>query len=176
MPPAVRDQRQVLHRYERVCFDRQFIEPAPRADLIAPGHPLLDAVVQAVTERFADALGQGTIFCDRTDRAEAPRLLVSVRQEVTDGHEPPRPVLKRFSYVELNPDGQPRYRTVEAPYLDYDALTSAEFDLVGPLQAEPWIADAPKLALAWAAGTDLPRQVAALQQRISADVAGPGGW
>jgi superfamily II DNA or RNA helicase len=171
VPQAVRDQRQVLYRYERVCFDRQFIEPAPKADLIAPGHPLLDAVVDAVTERFGAVLSRGAVLSDRTDSGESPRLLVSVRQEVVDGHEPPRPVLKRFGHVELYPDGERRDRTVEAPYLDYDALTPAELDLVRPLLAEAWIADAPKLALAWAAGTDLPRHVAVLQQRVCADVA-----
>ncbi len=172
VPQAVRDHGSgVLYRYERVCFDRQFIEPAPKADLIAPGHPLLDAVVQAVTEGCGDVLGRGTILCARTDAGESARLMVSVRQEVVDGHEPPRPVLKRFSFVELNPDGQPRERTVEAPYLDYDPLMPAELDLVRTLLSEAWLADAPKLALSWAAGTDLPAQVAALQQRVSADVA-----
>ena len=172
VPQALRDQRQgVLHRYERVCFDRQFIEPAPRADLIAPGHPLLDAVVQAVIDRYGDVFGRGTTLCDRTDRGESPRLMAAIRQEVADGHEPLRPVLKRFSYVELNSDGQPRDRAVEAPYLDYDPLVPDELTLVRPLVGQAWIADAPKLALSWAAGTDLPRQVEALQQRISVDVA-----
>jgi superfamily II DNA or RNA helicase len=171
LPRAVRDQRQVLSRYERVCFDRQFIEPAPKADLLAPGHPLLDAVVDAATERFAAVLSRGSVLSDRTDGGEFPRLLVSVRQEVVDGHEPPHPVLKRFGYVELYSDGQRRDRTVEAPYLDYDALETAELDLIRPLLAEAWIEDAPKLALSWAAGTDLPGQIAALRQRVSADVA-----
>ena len=171
VPQAVRDRREVLYRYERVCFDRRFIEPTPKADLIAPGHPLLDAVVKAVTERFGDALGKGTILSDRTDGGESPRLLVSVRQEVVDGHEPPRPVLKRFGYVELYPDSRPGHRAVEAPYLDYDPLTLAELDMARQLLTEAWLADAPKLALAWAAGTDLPTQVTALQQRVCADVA-----
>jgi superfamily II DNA or RNA helicase len=172
VPQVLRDQRQgVLHRYERVCFDRQFIEPAPRADLIAPGHPLLDAVVEAVIDRYGHTFARGTTLCDRADRGESPRLMVAVRQEIADGHEPPRPVLKRFSYVELNPDGQPRDRAAEAPYLDYDPLTLDELTNVHSLLEQAWIADAPKLALSWAAGTDLPRQVGALQQRVSADVA-----
>ena len=127
-------------------------------------------MVDAITERLASVLGRGSVLADRTDSGEFLRLLVSIRQEVVDGHEPPRPVLKRFGYAELYPDGQRLDRTVEAPYLDYDALTHAELDLVRPLLAEVWIADAPKLALAWAAGTDLPGQVAALQRRVSADV------
>ena len=172
VPQAIRDQRAgVLPRYERVCFDRALIEPAPRADLIAPGHPLLDAVVQAVTHRWDEVLGRGTILCDRTDAGESPRLMVSVRQEVVDGHEPPRPVLRRFSFVELNPDGRPAERAVEAPYLDYDPLTPDELQLVRLLRSESWLAEATQLALSWAAGTDLPSQVTTLQQRVSADAA-----
>ena len=171
VPQAVRERRRILPRYERVCFDRQFIEGNPKADLIAPGHPLLDAVIDATVERHGAALERGSVLCDRTDRGETPRLLVSVRQEVVDGHEPPRPVLKRFGYVELYGDGSRRSGAVEAPYLDYSAPTAAELDLVHPLLAEHWIAEALGLALAWAAGTDLPQLVAELLRQVSADVA-----
>ena len=156
VPQAVREGHPVLPRYERVCFDRQFIEGQPRADLLAPGHPLLDAVVDAITERYSAVLASGSILCDRTDGGESPRLLASVRMEVVDGHEPPRPVLKRFGYVELYADGQPREGAVDAPYLDYDALDAAELDLVRPLLGQSWIADAQNLALSWAAGDEFP--------------------
>src|SRR5690606_33548911 len=38
----------VQRRYERVCFDRDRVtlSGAARADLIAPGHPLFDAVLE----------------------------------------------------------------------------------------------------------------------------------
>ena len=166
----------ILYRYERVCFDRQFIEPAPKADLIAPGHPLLDAVVQAVTERSSDVLGRGTILCARTDAGESARLTVSVRQEVVDGHKPTRPVLKRFSFVELNSDGQCRERTVEAPYLDYDPLTPAERDLARPQLSEASLADAPKLALSWAAGRTCPRRSLPCSSAFPRMWRGPDGW
>jgi hypothetical protein len=175
VPQAVRELRSrgdaVLHRYERVCFDRAFIEGPSRADLLAPGHPLMDAVVDAVIERYGSALDRGTVLIDRLDVEEEPRLLVAVRQEVVDGHEPPRPVLKRFGYVELFPDGRRRENAVDAPFLDYDAPTKAERTLIAALSDETWPAAAPGIALAWAAGTDLPRRLDALQQRVSADVA-----
>jgi superfamily II DNA or RNA helicase len=171
VPQAVRERRRVLPRYERVCFDRQFIDGTPKADLVAVGHPLLDAIIDATVERHGAALERGSVLCDRTDRGETPRLLVSVRQEIVDGHEQPRPMLKRFGYVELYPDGARRLDAAEAPYLDYDGLTEEELDHVQSSLGEPWIPDAPRLALAWAAGTDLPQLVTELQERVSADVA-----
>ena len=171
VPQAVREGRSVPPRYERVCFDRQFIEGQPRADLLGPGHPLLDAVVDAITERYGAVLASGSILCDRTDGGESPRLLASIRMEVVDGHEPPRPVLKRFGYVELYADGQRREGVADAPYLDYDALDAAESGRVRPLLGQSWIAASQDLALSWAAGEEFPRRVADLRERVSADVA-----
>jgi superfamily II DNA or RNA helicase len=175
VPQAIRERRQpggaVLHRYERVCFDRRYIEGEPKADLLAPGHPLLDAVVDAVIERYGPVLESGTILIDRLDVFEEPRLLVAVRQDVVDGHEPPRPVLKRFKYVELYPDGRHRENAVDAPFLDYDAPAVEELELVAPVLGQGWLSSAPQTALAWAAGTELPKQVDELQERVSADIA-----
>src|SRR5262249_17451707 len=51
----------VLPRYERVCFDKPKLRVAgkPPAELIAPGHPLLDAVVRTVQRRYGSRLAQG---------------------------------------------------------------------------------------------------------------------
>jgi superfamily II DNA or RNA helicase len=170
VPQAVREGHPVLPRYERVCFDRQFIDGQLRADLLGPGHPLLDAVVDATTERYSAVLASGAILCDRTDGGESPRLLASLRMEVVDGHEPPRSVLKQFGYVELYADGQPREGAADAPYLDYDALDPAELDLARPLLGQSWIAASQDLALSWAAGEEFPRLVAELRERVSAEV------
>jgi hypothetical protein len=170
VPQAVREGRSALPRYERVCFDRQFIEGQPRADLLGPGHPLLDAVVDAVTERYSAVLASGSILCDRRDDGESPRLLFSIKMEVVDGHQPPRPVLKRFGYVELYADGHRREGAVDAPYLDYDALDAAELDLVRQLLGQSWINASQDLALSWAAGEEFSRLVGDLWERISAEV------
>jgi hypothetical protein len=131
---------------------------------------LLDAVVDAVTERYSSVLASGSILCDRTDGGESLRLLASIRMEVVDGHEPPRPVLKRFGYIELYADGQLREGAADAPYLDYDALDAAELDLVRPLHGQSWIAASRELALSRAAGEEFPRLVTDLRQRVSAEV------
>jgi hypothetical protein len=65
VPAEVRDRdRQigleapVLRRYERICFEREHLRAVgkPKADLVAPGHPLLDAVVDLVVEQYGTLL------------------------------------------------------------------------------------------------------------------------
>ncbi|HUZ26600.1 MAG TPA: helicase-related protein, partial [Streptosporangiaceae bacterium] len=147
----------VLHKYERVTFDRELVRPAglPRADLLAPGHPLLDAVTDLVIERYGTLLKHGTTLVNRHDPGEQPRLLVAVTQEITDGHDPARTVSKRFDFAEITPAGaQP---TAEARYLDYEPATDTERAAAAYLLAEPWLrSGVDQLALDWAVEYGMP--------------------
>ena len=86
----------VLARYERVTFQRDLVRVPgnPRADLLAPGHQLLDAVVDLTIERHRSTLKQGSVLIDRADPGETPRLLFALIQQITDGHTPPGTVSK----------------------------------------------------------------------------------
>ena len=94
----------VLTRYERVTFDKELTRPVgkPGADLLAPGHPLLDAVTDLIIERYGTLLKQGTMLADRHDPGDEPRLLVAVTHEITDGHDPARTVTKKFGFAEMD--------------------------------------------------------------------------
>lgn len=81
--PAVVRQRQrlgaappIATRYERVTFDPEHVEvdDARRAELLAPGHPLLDTVLDATVEAHRSALEAGTLLFDPTDPGTEPRL------------------------------------------------------------------------------------------------------
>src|SRR3954454_12272771 len=56
----------VLDRYARVTFEKALIPGQPQAELLAPGHPLLDATVDLVLERFQPLLRQGGVLVDET--------------------------------------------------------------------------------------------------------------
>jgi superfamily II DNA or RNA helicase len=205
VPPALREQRQaggsVLPRYQRVTFGREGIQPdidgdssaVIRADLLAPGHPLLDAVVQHTAARCAEAVAAGTILIDRLDPAEDPRVLIALGQEIADGNDPPRPVLRRFEFTELlNPardadtSAQDDSASTEdpgrfyppatarpcgpAPYLDYEIPQESEREAVADLAAEPWLASARHAAVSWAVSTLLPASLAEVSERITTDV------
>jgi superfamily II DNA or RNA helicase len=165
VPGGVRDRdRQigtgapVLARYERVAFDRSRtrVPSGPRAQIVAPGHPLLDAVVDVTVERHGSMLKQGSVLVDRADPGETPRLLVALTQRIDDGHTPARAVSKRFDFVELTPDGATR-SAGPAPYLDYEPPTPAEQPAVELAVAEPWLArGVEEVALGWAIEHSLP--------------------
>ncbi|MGC8628271.1 MAG: helicase-related protein [Acidimicrobiales bacterium] len=61
---TTRSGRPVLRRYERICFDKALIhQPGrPPAELVAPGHPLLDAVVARIIERHGSLLSSGAVL------------------------------------------------------------------------------------------------------------------
>jgi hypothetical protein len=158
----------VLRRYERVCFDRDYIRVPgrPRADLLAPAHPLLDAVVEVIIERYGELLRRGAILVDEGDPGEDPRLLVALTQQIVDGHTPPVTVSQRFEFVELSPDGSAR-TAGPAPYLDYRGLREAEKPLVADLPHAAWLAaGAEELATAWAVEHGMAAHLAEVRDRI----------
>ena len=121
----------VLQRYERVCFDKSACNLAglPTADLICPGHPLLEATIDLIRERNADLLKRGAIFVDDSDDSDQARLLFYIEDCIQDGvilqDGAKRVISKQVHFVELISDGTARHAGY-APYLDYRAATEAE--------------------------------------------------
>jgi superfamily II DNA or RNA helicase len=160
----------VLRKYERVTFDRELVRITgrPRADLLAPGHPLLDAVVSLIIERYGSQLRQGTILVDRRDVGEDPHLLVAVSQEIADGHD--RVISKRFDFVEL---GRTTARTAgAAPYLDYAPATDKERMLAAELLQEDWLATGvDDAAIGWAVEKGLAAHIGEIRARVTRQTA-----
>jgi SNF2 family DNA or RNA helicase len=135
----------IVPRYLRVTFERSLVAPhgMHQAQLLAPGHPLLDATVDLVLERYRPLLKQGTILVAEADESEAARALVYVEhaienaRELKDGQH--QVVSKRLQFVELAEDEQPRIAGY-APYLDYRPVTAEELDVAQHLITEEWLA------------------------------------
>ena len=180
VPGEVRDRdRQigtgapVLRRYERICFEREYtrVTGEPKADLMAPGHPLLDAVVDLTVERYGTLLKKGAILIDGNDPREEPRLLVALTQAINDGHPSPRTVSKRFDFVEIR-EGGSASSAGPAPYLDYRAPTDDERPLVDKLLDAPWLAAGLEdVAVSWAVEHGMSEHLADVQERIRTSVA-----
>lgn len=121
----------VLPRYERICFEKDDcnIPGLVPASLICPGHPLLDATVDLIRERNADALKHGSIFIDDEDYGRDPRLLFYIEDAIQDGVVLPngnkRIISKNVHFVELKEDGTAKNAGF-APYLDYRATSEEE--------------------------------------------------
>ncbi|MFH8518215.1 helicase-related protein [Streptomyces gelaticus] len=153
-------------KYERVCFDRERITllGKPRADLVAPGHPLFDAVLDETVNQHGDRLGKGTVLIDAADASDQPRLLVALAQDILDGHR--RPVDRTFAFTELLPDGGAR-NAGPAPYLDYRPPAPMEAKAVKALLDENWLRDGGSArALDWAIREAVPDHLAAARERL----------
>lgn len=125
----------VLQRYERVCFDKAYcnVQGQAPADLIAPGHPLLDATISFIRQRYAKLLKSGAIFIDENDEGIEPRLLFYIEDSVQDGIIQPngskRIISKHVHFVEIKEDGSAA-NAGYAPYLDYRAPQDNEKSLL----------------------------------------------
>ena len=121
----------VLPRYERIAFEKSRATPPgkPPAAFVRPGHPLLDAVIDATLERHRDLLRRGAVLVDERDPGAAPRVLFSIEHALQDGGMTRgggrRVVSKRVLYVEIDADGVSRHLHY-APYLDYRPLAADE--------------------------------------------------
>ncbi|AYC39224.1 helicase-related protein [Streptomyces griseorubiginosus] len=156
----------VQRRYERVCFDRErvTVPGAARADLIAPGHPLFDAVLEETVHRHGDLLTRGTVLVDASDAGVRPRLLTALVREVVDGHG--RSVDRSFAFVELCPDGT-AHDAGPAPYLDYRPPTPREAEAAAMLLKEDWLRDGgPARAMDWAVREAVPQHLNRTRERV----------
>jgi superfamily II DNA or RNA helicase len=123
----------VLARYERVTFEKALalVDGKPPAELLAPGHPLLEAVLDLILDRYGGVLRQGAILVDDDQHASAePRVLLYLDHAITDAREARRSVgrqvvSRRFEFIEILADGTAR-AAGPAPYLDLRPLRDDE--------------------------------------------------
>ena len=112
----------VLDRYARVTFEKTLIAGQPQAELLAPGHPLLDAVVDLVLERF-QPLARARRSAGRRDRRKpattAARL--SRTRDPRRSHRPDRRTAGDLTTAAVHSPEGGRHRGGRRlrPYLDY---------------------------------------------------------
>jgi SNF2 family DNA or RNA helicase len=169
-----RDRRApVVENYERVTFKRELRKVAdkPLATLLAPGHPLLDAVIDLTIEDLGDALNKGTVFIDRTDKQrDEPSALFAVEQKVVNSLVPPLTVDRHFDFIEVDSNGQGSISNT-APYLDFEEPSAQELKAAAELIAK-MVSDSQNEAVVrrWAVelGMDatLKRQRTTTEQRV----------
>lgn len=166
-PIRAASRRAIATKYERVTFDLARVEPDGllHADLLAPGHPLHDAVMKEAIDKFGGVLGSGTVLVSAD--IDEPRLLVGVTEAVVDATGG-KPIAQRFGYAYVD-----SYGTVTpagpAPYLDCvaapdNAATRAAREL-------PWLGEAEDKATSWIIANQLPEYLAEVQPRRAAELA-----
>jgi superfamily II DNA or RNA helicase len=107
-------------QYERVTFSPELVEVAgaPEAELIAPGSPLMNAVVRQTLNEYGSLLEKGAVFVDlEADLKSEPRLLVCLLQEVVNNFDQSKPVERLLNFVEIPASGEPSFHTIP-PFFD----------------------------------------------------------
>ena len=158
--------RPIATRYDRVTFELSLVKPdgLPAAELLAPGSPLHDAVMDEVIRQLGSTLNDGTVLVSAS--LDEPHLLVGVIEEIVDATG--TPVARRFGYAFVD-----SYGTVSpagpAPYLDCVAAPQAH-PAVAAARRLPWLADAEDRARSWIIEHRLPDYLHEAQPRRAAEL------
>ena len=170
-----RNSNPVLPRYERVCFEKQYVRindrpGAAMASLLHPGHPLMQAVTDIVLEQHRNQLKQGAILVDPADTGLTPRVLFMVDHSVKEGADPTRVVSRRMQFVEIDPQGN-TINAGWAPHLDLQPLDPVDHPLLADILAAPWITQCLEAqALRYASAHQVPEHFDEVRQRREAIV------
>ena len=176
VPPSLRDRDRligradpVLPRYRRICFDKGGIAGQPQAVLVAPGHPLLDALVDLTLERYRELLTRGAMLVDEGNRHEGPRVLIALRHAIRDGqktrHGKPQTISERLQFVWLDEAGKATGGG-PAPHLDCRAASDEERAAITAVLGETWLTEPLEERARSLAITDLvPRHLREVKER-----------
>ena len=141
---AIGTREAVLQKYERITFEKELINVPgkPLAEFICPGHPLLDATIDLILERYRDLLKRGAILVDENDPSDQARIMVLIQHSIQDARKDRsgnrRLISRQLQFVELDPEGNARAAGY-APYLDYKPLSEEDKPLVEAMDLTPWI-------------------------------------
>lgn len=178
IPAAIRSRDRIIGtrnpvpaRYERMTFEKGLIavEGKPLAELVCPGHPLLDATIDLVLERHRDLLKRGSMLVDDRAEDEELRVLVYLEHSIQDARMDKngnrRIVSKQVQFAEVLASGEVR-RAGYAPYLDYRPLTEAETALLKNMDEPTWLrTEIEDLAMNYAAINLVPEHLGEVKSR-----------
>lgn len=165
----------VLDRYARITFEKTLIPGQPQAELVAPGHPLLDAVVDVVLERFQPLLAQGGVLVDESDESQEPRLLVYLEHAIRDGRNgrsgEPQVISQKLQFIHIKEDGSAADGG-SAPYLDYKPITPEQRAQVEGVITAPWLAGGvEQRTVGYAIASLVPEHLASVKVRRLTEIA-----
>lgn len=151
-----RDRRNadpVLRRYERVCFEKQYVRltdraGSPMASLMHPGHPLMQSVTDLVLEQHRNKLKQGAVLVDPGDMGITPKVMFIIDHCVKEGaslggqhgdsHFRAKVVSRRMQFVQIDPQGS-AINAGWAPHLDMEPISDADLALIQDVFAAQWL-------------------------------------
>ncbi|MDF2142628.1 helicase-related protein [Paenirhodobacter sp. CAU 1674] len=132
----------IQKKYERICFEKSKINQQPVAAFVCPGHPLLEAVISLVRERYDHLMKRGAILIDDTDTGEEIEALFLLEHGVQDGRPTasgkPHIVSERLQFAAIDHNGAATNAGI-APHLNLRPASSEEISWVQDLLDADWL-------------------------------------
>ena len=132
----------IQRRYERICFEKDRVHRQPVAAFIHPGHPLLEAVIGIVRERYGHLMRQGAVLVDETDWGEEPSAVVLLEHGVRDGRTTatgkPHVVSEKLQFAAIGKDGSVADAGI-APHLNLRPARPEEAALLDHGSTGTWL-------------------------------------
>lgn len=159
----------IQRRYERICFEKKRITQKPVATFVYPGHPLLEAVISIIREKYGSLMKQGAIFVDETDSGDEISTVVLLQHGVQDA----RPtatgtrhiISETLQFAAIRKDGTVIDAGV-APHLNLRPIRPYEVTLLADQLNAKWLRNDLERTVIEFATTDLARRhVAAVKAR-----------
>ncbi|MBT4892460.1 MAG: DUF3883 domain-containing protein [Gammaproteobacteria bacterium] len=134
----------VQKKFERICFDKQFINQQPVAEFVCPGHPLLEAVISIIREQYGDLMKLGAVMVDESDLGEDIQAVFLLEHSIEDGRKTssgaPQIVSQRLQFASIQEDGTVGNAGI-APHLNLRAATPEEVSKVQDELRGSWLSD-----------------------------------
>lgn len=128
--------------YERVCFNKDLIDQQPVAEFICPGHPLLEAVLGIIREKYDHLLKQGAVMLDESDMSEDVQAVFLVEHEIHDGRRTSsgmqQTISKKMQFATLNQEGKVGVGG-PAPHLNLSVMNDEQIALVQDELKAEWL-------------------------------------
>jgi len=162
----------VLKKYERVCFekDRVRLQGKPMADLLHPGHPLMQATTDLIMEVHRTKLKQGAVLVDPNDDGDEARVLFMIDHSLRQGSggtgtREAITVSRRMQFVEIDRKGR-AFNAGWAPHLDLQPINDTDKSVVADILNSPWITESlEETALAHASRHLVPEHYREVKER-----------
>jgi superfamily II DNA or RNA helicase len=134
----------VQRRYERICFDKAFINQQPVAEFITPRHPLMQATISLIREELGDVMKKGAVMVDETDDGQDISAIFFVDHAVEDGrrnrHGERLIISRRLHFIRINERGLVSDAGI-APHLDMRPARPEEVQAISDVLQADWLRD-----------------------------------
>jgi superfamily II DNA or RNA helicase len=162
-------------KYERICFEKGWINQQPVASFVCPGHPLLESVISLIREEYDHVLKQGAVLVDDTDDSQDVTAVFLLEHSVQDGRQTslgkPHIVSQKLQFTAVRKNGEARDAGI-APHLNLRPASAEESAQVKNVLEQDWLSsDLEKTALRFATVDMAQRHVGEVKARRLPEIA-----